>query len=57
VSFRVGYYRDTDLGNFGNFGYTKPQYSIMAINNNTSVKINGLAVITLSAGQSYLFEK
>jgi hypothetical protein len=29
VSFRVGYYRDTDLGNFGNFGYTKPQYSIM----------------------------
>ncbi|NRS90599.1 hypothetical protein HNQ02_003545, partial [Flavobacterium sp. 7E] len=56
VSFRIGYYRDGDLGNFGSFGFGKPIYAIMAINNNTSVKINGVTTATLNAGQSYLFE-
>lgn len=50
--FRVGYYRDGILQ-----GSTqKPIYSIMAIENNTTVKVNGSAVATLNAGQSYLFQ-
>jgi len=56
VSFRVGYYRNTDLGNFGGFGFRRPIYSVMAINNNTSLSINGVTIVTLNAGQSYLFE-
>ncbi|MEZ7505617.1 hypothetical protein QO182_10370, partial [Flavobacterium sp. Arc2] len=56
VSFRVGYYRDGDVGNFRGWGYTRPLYSVMAINNNTSVKINGIPTITLNAGESYLFQ-
>ena len=56
VRFRVGYYRDTDLGNFGGFGFRRPIYSVMAINNNTSLSINGVITVTLNAGQSYLFE-
>uniref|UniRef100_UPI003AAF764A Calx-beta domain-containing protein n=1 Tax=Flavobacterium sp. XS1P32 TaxID=3401726 RepID=UPI003AAF764A len=56
VSFRVGYYRDTDLGNFGGLGFRRPVYSVMAINNNTSLSINGVTTVTLNAGQSYLFE-
>ncbi|MCZ4244652.1 hypothetical protein [Pedobacter punctiformis] len=51
TSFRVGYYRDGNLS-----GSTHPPiYSIMAIENNTIVKIGGLATATLNAGQSYLF--
>jgi hypothetical protein len=50
-SFRVGYYRDGILG-----GTVKPTYSVMAIDNNTIVKINGTAVTTLNTGQSYLFQ-
>jgi len=50
-SFRVGYYRD---GNLAGSSHT-PIYSIMAIENNTIIKIAGVATATLNAGQSYLF--
>lgn len=51
TSFRVGYYRDGTLNGAG----TAPIYSVMAIENNTIVKIAGVATTTLNAGQSYLF--
>ncbi|MFC4144137.1 DUF11 domain-containing protein, partial [Pedobacter mendelii] len=51
TAFRVGYYRDDDLA-----GNERPTYSIMAIENNTIIKIAGVAVTTLNAGQSYLFQ-
>jgi len=50
-AFRVGYYRDGDLAGPAH----TPIYSIMAIENNTIVKIGGIATATLNAGQSYLF--
>ncbi|WP_118972316.1 Ig-like domain-containing protein [Taibaiella koreensis] len=52
TAFRVGYYRDGFIS--GTTG--KPVYSVMAIENNTTVKINGTATTTLNAGQSYLFQ-
>ncbi|MGM9477369.1 hypothetical protein ACS5PU_13095 [Pedobacter sp. GSP4] len=52
TSFRVGYYRDGDLAGSAH----KPIYSIMATENNTIVKIGGVATATLNAGQSYLFK-
>lgn len=51
TTFRLGYYRDGDLG-----GGKKPIYSAMAIENNTSVFLNGSAIATLNEGQSYLFQ-
>ena len=51
TSFRVGYYRDGNLAG----GAHPPIYSVMAIQNNTIVKIGGIATATLNAGQSYLF--
>ncbi|WP_421940868.1 hypothetical protein [Pedobacter sp.] len=51
-SFRVGYYRAGNLSGTP----TQPIYSIMAIENNTVVKIGGVVVATLNAGQSYLFK-
>ncbi|NTD99235.1 DUF11 domain-containing protein [Agrobacterium tumefaciens] len=51
TSFRVGYYRDGNLAGSSH----PPIYSIMAIQNNTIVKIGGVATATLNAGQSYLF--
>ncbi|MCZ4221874.1 gliding motility-associated C-terminal domain-containing protein [Pedobacter rhodius] len=51
TSFRVGYYRDGNLA-----GNERPTYSIMAIENNTIIKIAGAAVTTLNVGQSYLFQ-
>ncbi|WP_197285568.1 DUF11 domain-containing protein [Pedobacter sp. R20-19] len=51
TSFRVGYYRDGNLAGSAH----PPIYSIMAIQNNTIVKIGGVAKTTLNAGQSYLF--
>ncbi|MBO9674645.1 MAG: DUF11 domain-containing protein [Sphingobacteriaceae bacterium] len=51
TSFRVGYYRDGDLAGKDH----TPIYSIMATENNTIVKIAGVATATLNAGQSYLF--
>ncbi|WDF64130.1 gliding motility-associated C-terminal domain-containing protein [Flavobacterium sp. KACC 22763] len=50
VEFRVGYYR-----NMGTSDRERPFYSVMAIGNNTQVKVNGSVVTTLGAGQSYLF--
>ncbi|WP_118951449.1 Ig-like domain-containing protein [Taibaiella helva] len=52
TAFRVGYYRDGVIS--GTAG--KPVYSVMAVENNTTVKINGTATTTLNAGQSYLFQ-
>ncbi|WP_029277594.1 DUF11 domain-containing protein [Pedobacter borealis] len=51
TSFRVGYYRDGNLASNAH----PPIYSIMATENNTIVKIGGVATATLNAGQSYLF--
>lgn len=51
TSFRVGYYRDGTLAGTEH----PPIYSIMATGNNTIVKIAGVAIATLNAGQSYLF--
>lgn len=51
TSFRVGYYRDGNLASNAH----PPIYSIMATENNTIVKIAGVAKATLNAGQSYLF--
>lgn len=51
TSFRVGYYRDGNLSGSEH----PPIYSIMATENNTIVKIGGVAKVTLNAGQSYLF--
>ncbi|WPO80722.1 gliding motility-associated C-terminal domain-containing protein [Flavobacterium sp. KACC 22761] len=56
VRFRVGYYRDGSLGNFGGYGDQRPIYSIMATADNTTVKINNVVATTLNAGQSYLFK-
>ncbi|WP_175634389.1 IgGFc-binding protein [Pedobacter ghigonis] len=47
TSFRVGYYRD---------GLSNVVYSVMAIENNTTVKLNGTAITTLNVGQSYIFQ-
>ncbi|MCP2027053.1 putative repeat protein (TIGR01451 family)/gliding motility-associated-like protein [Flavobacterium sp. HSC-32F16] len=55
IRFRVGYYRDGSLGNFNSYGDQRPIYSVMAISNGTSIKINNVVTTTLSAGQSYLF--
>lgn len=51
TSFRVGYYRDGNLANSSH----PPIYSIMATENNTIVKIAGVATARLNVGQSYLF--
>ncbi|WP_029277763.1 tandem-95 repeat protein [Pedobacter borealis] len=63
TTFRVGYYRDGDLNTLSgqqaiNFGATvkRPVYSVMAIENNTTVKLNGTALVTLNKGQGYLFQ-
>ena len=56
IRFRVGYYRDGTLGNFGTYGDQRPIYCIMATVNNTTIKINNTVTTTLNAGQSYLFK-
>ena len=56
IRFRIGYYRDGSLGNFGDFGDQRPIYSIMATADNTTVKVNNAIVATLNTGQSYLFK-
>ena len=57
-SFRVGYYRKdfTGLGNVGGASVSAPVYSVMAISNSTNVLKNGVALVTLNAGESYLFQ-
>ncbi|WP_123947462.1 T9SS type B sorting domain-containing protein [Flavobacterium reichenbachii] len=56
IRYRIGYYRDGSLGNFNNYGDQRPIYTIMAISNGTSVKLNNTVIATLNAGQSYLFK-
>jgi hypothetical protein len=58
TSFRVGYYRAnfTGLTAQGNDAIVAPVYSVMAINSNTKISINGVQLVTLQAGQSYLFQ-
>ncbi|MFC4211272.1 hypothetical protein ACFOWA_08780, partial [Pedobacter lithocola] len=51
TAFRVGYYRDGTLS-----GSELPIYSIMAVDNNTVVKIAGVTTATLNKGESYLFQ-
>ena len=57
VKFRIGYYRDgvTAASAGGYVGPLFPVYTVLAINNATSVTINGVASTTLNAGQSYAF--
>ncbi|CAN1556852.1 Ig-like domain CHU_C associated [Flavobacteriaceae bacterium] len=61
-SFRVGYYRTnfTGLYAYAPTGFpaatAAPVYSVMAIDNNTVVSINGTVLVTLNAGQCYLFQ-
>ncbi|WP_281323664.1 gliding motility-associated C-terminal domain-containing protein [Flavobacterium sp. IMCC34518] len=61
-SFRVGYYRSdfTGLYAYAPTGFpaatAAPVYSVMAIDNNTVVSINGTVLVTLNAGQCYLFQ-
>ncbi|MGH2664925.1 MAG: hypothetical protein ACRDEC_03860, partial [Flavobacterium sp.] len=47
TNFRVGYYRN--VGAAADLGY-----SIMAIENATQVSLNGVNLVTLNAGQSYI---
>ncbi|WP_367755591.1 gliding motility-associated C-terminal domain-containing protein [Flavobacterium sp. WC2430] len=59
INFRVGYYRNGTLGPFQwetSIQNQLPIYSVMAIVNNTVVKLNGTTLTTLHAGQSYLFK-
>jgi hypothetical protein len=58
TSFRVGYYRAnfTGLTAIGAGALAQPVYSVMAIANNTVVSKNGSPLVTLQAGQSYLFQ-
>ncbi|WP_194138727.1 HYR domain-containing protein [Flavobacterium hungaricum] len=56
VRFRVGYYRDGSLGNFGSYGDQRPIYTILATADNTTIKINNVVTTTLNTGQSYLFK-
>ncbi|TDW49587.1 putative repeat protein (TIGR01451 family), partial [Flavobacterium sp. 270] len=56
IRFRIGYYRNGSLGNFGGYGDQRPIYSIMATADNTTIKINGIVTTTLNSGQSYLFK-
>ncbi|QIL41499.1 DUF11 domain-containing protein [Pedobacter sp. HDW13] len=56
-TFRVGYYRDGDLnGVAASVSTIRPVYSVLAIENNTTVKLNGTAITTLNAGQSYILQ-
>lgn len=55
TSFRVGYYSTNNGG--GCYSETgAPIYSVMAIQNSTTVQLNGTNLVTLNAGQSYLFQ-
>src|SRR5690606_22873608 len=51
TAFRLGYYRSSYVGlNTGN-----PVYSVMAIEDDTTVTLNGVLLATLDQGQSRLF--
>ena len=51
TSFWLGYYRRDYTGLSG----SAPVFSVMAIENGTQVLLNNVALVTLNAGQSYLF--
>ncbi|WP_430614847.1 DUF7507 domain-containing protein [Flavobacterium sp. JP2137] len=51
LEFRLGYYRT----NFGGLFLQNPVYSVMAIENNTTVSLNGTVLTVLNAGESRLF--
>jgi gliding motility-associated-like protein/uncharacterized repeat protein (TIGR01451 family) len=56
-AFRVGYYRDGDLnGVDANISTKRPVYSILALENNTTIKLNSTAITTLNSGQSYILQ-
>ena len=56
TSFRVGYYANV-TGSACFTGETGAAvYSVLAISNSTSVSVNGTLLVTLNAGQSYLFQ-
>ncbi len=55
TAFRVGYYANVNV--VGAAGESSaPLYSVLAIENNTAVSVNGTLLTTLNAGQSYLFQ-
>lgn len=60
TTFRVGYYRNSNLNTnlaFGNDSlFTAPIYSVLAINDNTSITIDGVSTVILNEGESYLFQ-
>ncbi|MBW3520315.1 gliding motility-associated C-terminal domain-containing protein [Flavobacterium sp. NKUCC04_CG] len=51
LEFRLAYYRTNFTGLF----LQNPVYSVMAIEDNTRVELNGVLLTTLNAGQSRLF--
>ncbi|WP_170108168.1 T9SS type B sorting domain-containing protein [Flavobacterium sediminis] len=51
LEFRLGYYRSSYTG----LATGNPIYSVMAINDNTTVTLNGVVMTSLNAGQSRLF--
>ncbi len=51
LEFRLGYYRTNFTGLF----LQNPVYSVMAIEDNTTVELNGVLLSVLNAGQSRLF--
>ena len=58
TAFRLGYYRSDFAGIAGFNGASNlPVYSVMAIDDNTQVKINGANLVLLNKGQSYLFQR
>lgn len=50
-AFRLGYYRSSFVG----LASGNPVFSVMAIENNTTVTLNGTSLATLNAGQSRIF--
>lgn len=57
-AFRLGYYRENWEGlnhQFGTIEQNKPVFSVMALYNNTQVALDGAALVTLNAGEGYLF--
>jgi len=57
TAFRLGYYRSNFAGITGfNGAANLPVYSVMAIDDNTQVKLNGANLVLLNKGQSYLFQ-
>lgn len=51
LEFRLGYYRT----NYSGLYLQNPVYSVMAIEDNTTVNLNGSSLAVLNAGQSRLF--